>query len=169
MVFIALVLLGCSSGEPSVSDDSHGGTTPSKTDDSPATSGEDPKLSNVEAVTVTGDEGAYAFAATLASPDVDCTAYSNWWEVLTPEGILVFRRILDHSHADEQPFTRDGGPVKVKATDTLIVRGHFFPLGYGGQAMRGTVAKGFVAAPDIDEHFASGVEDDPPQPKKCKF
>src|SRR4029079_3764012 len=133
-----------SDDSPSVSDDGAGGATDDggtgdagdggsggdeATGGDDGTSGE-PLLSNVEAVIVTGDPGAYDFAATPRSPDGDCDQYSDWWEVLTPKGVLVYRRILDHSHADEQPFTRDGSPVKVGATDPLIVRGHFHPTGY---------------------------------------
>ena len=181
-VSIALWLLACTHADdsPSVSDDGaggatdDGGTADDGTGDDGTGGGDDgtsgePLLSNVEAVLVTGDPGAYTFAATLRSPDVDCDQYSDWWEVLTPKGTLVYRRILDHSHADEQPFTRDGGPVKVSATDPLIVRGHFHPTGYGGAAMSGSVAKGWVAAPDIGKDFAPGVETQDPLPKKCLF
>ena len=181
-VSIALWLLACTHADdsPSVSDDGaggatdDGGTADDGTGDDGTGGGDDgtsgePLLSNVEAVSVTGDPGAYTFAATLRSPDVDCDQYSDWWEVLTPKGTLVYRRILDHSHADEQPFTRDGGPVKVSATDPLIVRGHFHPTGYGGAAMSGSVTKGWVAAPEIGKDFAPGVEKQDPQPKKCLF
>ena len=181
-VSIALWLLACTRADdsPPVSDDGAGGATDDggtgdggSGDDATGggddgTSG-DPLVSNVEAVAVTGDPGAYTFAATLRSPDVDCDQYSDWWEVLTPAGTLVYRRILDHSHAHEQPFTRDGGPVKVSATDPLIVRGHFHPTGYGGAAMSGSVTKGFAAAPEIGKDFAPGVETQDPQPEKCLF
>ena len=191
-VSIALWLLACTPADdsPSVSDDGAGGATDDggtadagdggSGDDAGNGGGDDadggddgtsgdPLVSNVEAVAATGDPGAYTFAATLSSPDVDCDQYADWWEVLTPAGTLVYRRILDHSHAHEQPFTRDGGPVKVTATDPLIVRGHFHPTGYGGAAMSGSVAKGFVSAPEIDKDFAPGVESKDPQPKKCLF
>jgi hypothetical protein len=184
-VSIALLLLACTSADdsPPLSDDEvpaddglgegdEGAGDDGNTGDGGSGddgTGGDPLVSNVEAVIVTGEEWAYTFAATLRSPDVDCKQYSNWWEVLTPAGTVVYRRILDHSHADEQPFTRDGGPVTVKSTDALIVRGHFDPTGYGGQAMEGSVAKGFVKAPEIGKDFAADVEDDAPQPKKCLF
>jgi hypothetical protein len=177
-VSIALWLLACTPADdsPSVSDAGAGGATDDggtgdAGDDGSGDDGTggDPALSNVEAVAATGDPGAYTVAVTLRSPDVDCDRYSDWWEVLTPEGTLVYRRILDHSHAHEQPFTRDGGPVKVSASDPLIVRGHFHPTGYGGAAMSGSVAQGFVKAPEIGKDFAPGVESKDPQPKKCLF
>ena len=191
-VSIALWLYACTADDsPSVSDDGDGGAADDGGNGEAAgddggnegdggggddangggddgTSG-DPLLSDVEAVAATGDPGAYTIAVTLRSPDVDCDQYADWWEVLTPEGTLVYRRILDHSHPDEQPFTRDGGPVKVGATDPLILRGHFHPTGYGGAAMSGTVAKGFVAAPEIKKGFAPDVESQKPQPKECLF
>jgi hypothetical protein len=189
-VSIALWLLACTQADdsPSVSDDGAGGAGDDGGDQGDDGTGDDatgggddgtgggddgttgdPLVSNVEAVIVTGVSGAYTFAATLRSPDVDCDQYSDWWEVLTPKGTLVYRRILDHSHADEQPFTRDGGPVKVGSSDPLVVRGHFHPTGYGGAAMSGSVAKGFVDAPEISKDFAPGVESQDPQPKKCLF
>ena len=180
-VSIALWLCACTADDsPSVSDDGDGGagddggTGDEGGGDDAAGGGDDgtngdPLLSDVQAVAATGDPGAYTIAVTLRSPDVDCDQYSDWWEVLTPEGALVYRRILDHSHPHEQPFTRDGGPVKVTATDPLIVRGHFHPTGYGGVAMSGTVANGFAAAPEIDKGFAPDVESQEPQPKECLF
>jgi hypothetical protein len=181
-VSLALWLLACTPADdsPSVSDDgSGGGDDGGEGAGDDATGGDDAGgddgtdgdalVADVEAVSATGDEGAYTFAVALRSPDVDCDQYADWWEVLTPEGALVYRRILDHSHPHEQPFMRDGGPVEVSSTDPLIVRGHFHPSGYGGTAMGGTVAKGFAAAPEIGKDFAPGVESEEPQPKKCLF
>src|SRR6185436_12409119 len=89
-VSIALWLLACTQADdsPSVSDDGAGGATDDggTGDDGTADDGSggddgtsgDPLLSNVEAVSVTGDPDAYTFAATLRSPDVDCDQYSDW-------------------------------------------------------------------------------------------
>ena len=54
--------------------------------------------------------------------------------MLSLEGALLYRRILAHSHVDEQPFVRSGGPVPVGASDIVIVRGHMNPGGYGTKA-----------------------------------
>ena len=89
-------------------------------------------VGDVEGVTVSGDPGRYDFAVTLASPDLDCSRYADWWEVVSGEGELLYRRILNHSHADEQPFTRSGGPVATEA-DPCSERG---PAGRGRRAPR---------------------------------
>ena len=120
------------------------------------------------AVSVTGEEGAYSFAVTLRSPDTGCERYADWWEVLSEDGALLYRRILNHSHPDEQPFTRDGGPVPVRADQTVWVRAHLHPLGYGGAALKGSVSAGFSAGTP-PESFASGVETASPQPQGCLF
>jgi hypothetical protein len=118
-------------------------------------------------VSVSGAQGTYTFAVTVASPDTGCDQYTDWWEVLTPEGELLYRRVLLHSHVDEQPFTRQGNPFPVQSQQTVIVRAHMSNLGYGGAAMRGTVESGFEPAPDIQEDFAPEVETQAPLPLFC--
>lgn len=128
----------------------------------------DGAVATVEAVEVTGSEQAYTFAVTLASPDTGCDQYADWWEVITQEGDLIYRRILVHSHVDEQPFTRSGGPVEIAADQTVIVRGHMHPSGYGDQAMTGSVVEGFTAttvAPDFVQDLALV----PPLPQDCTY
>ena len=126
-------------------------------------------LSDVQDVSVSGLEGAYTFAVTVSSPDTGCDQYTDWWEVLTTEGELLYRRILLHSHVNTQPFTRQGGPVPVQSQQTLIVRAHMSNLGYGGTAMRGTVESGFEPAPDITENFSPEVEAQAPLPVFCLY
>jgi hypothetical protein len=64
----------------------------------------------VVAVEVTGEPGARAFTVTVRSPDTGCERYADLWEVVSTDGDLRYRRVLAHSHVDEQPFTRSGGP-----------------------------------------------------------
>jgi hypothetical protein len=123
---------------------------------------------DVTAVTVSGEPGAYRFSVTVASPDTGCTQYADWWEVLSEDGELLYRRVLQHSHVDEQPFTRSGGPVAIAAETAVIVRAHMNTGGYGGAALRGTAAGGFAAV-ELDAGFAAGVEGVAPLPEGCAF
>ena len=119
-------------------------------------------------VKVTGKPGAYRFSVEVASPDTGCDQYADWWEVLTGDGELVYRRVLLHSHVGEQPFTRSGGPVSVEAETVVIVRAHMHPYGYGGRALKGTVKAGFEEV-KLAEDFAPDVEEEPPLPDGCAF
>lgn len=155
-----------------------GGTTASGGASGSGASGERP-YANVTAVAVTGEPGAYTFAVTVESADIDCSQYADFWEVVSESGALVYRRILEHSHTDDNgttdadapgnTFTRSGGPVEITADEYVIVRAHMNTDGYNGRAMRGTAAATFVDAPDVDADFAADLEDDEPQPGECSF
>jgi len=123
---------------------------------------------DVAAVEVRGDAGNYTFAVTVESPDTGCEQYADWWEVVSPDGALLYRRVLAHSHADEQPFTRSGGPVEVPADSTVLVRAHMNEAGYGGQTLRGTAAGDFEPA-DLPDDFAADLDAAAPQPDGCAF
>ncbi len=124
----------------------------------------------VKSVKVSGNSGEYTFSVELKSPDKGCTQYANWWEVITPDGQLIYRRVLGHSHVDEQPFTRSGGKVKIADGQEVIVRAHMHPGGYGSGkiAMKGSVQSGFIEF-DAPEDFASDLEDQQPLPTGCAF
>ncbi len=119
-------------------------------------------------VKVSGQEGAYQFTVTLESPDLGCNQYADWWEVITPEGRLLYRRILAHSHVEEQPFARSGGPVPIMAMDSIIVRGHMNVLGYGVQAAVGSVNSGLHIG-EIDPKLAKDLDKMEPLPTSCQF
>lgn len=125
-------------------------------------------VADVRSVEVSGESGDYRFSVEVRSPDAGCEQYADWWEVLTADGELLYRRILAHSHTNEQPFVRSGGPVAVEPNAVVIVRAHMHPGGYGGQALRGTVQEGFEAVA-LPPDFASDVGDAPPQPEGCAF
>lgn len=132
----------------------------------------DPEM-EVEAAAITGvstsgNEGAYTFAVEITSPDKGCDQYANWWEIVTLDGDLVHRRILGHSHVNEQPFTRSGGSVSLTANQEVWVRVHMNNTGYSQQAYKGSVANGFAAASTPDE-FASELETEAPLPDGCAF
>jgi len=116
-----------------------------------------------------GSAQAYTFEVTLRSPDTGCEQYANWWEVVRPDGTLVYRRILAHSHPGEQPFARSGGPVAIAADDEVIVRGHMHPGGYGGAAFRGSAAGGFAVDVSVGASFAADLASAEPQSTGCAF
>lgn len=127
-----------------------------------------PSRADVQGVAVRGSAGSYLFQVTVRSPDRGCDRYANWWEVVTPEGELVYRRVLRHSHVEEQPFVRSGGPVPLAADQIVIVRAHMEPAGYGGTAYRGSAADGFRLtrlAPD----FAAELAQQEPLPETCAY
>ena len=119
-------------------------------------------------VEVSGDEQNYSFSVTVKSPDTGCEQFSDWWEVITPEGDLIYRRILLHSHVTEQPFTRSGGPVDVTRSAELIIRAHMNTTGYGTEAMQGSVEEGFRKV-TLTNNFAVSLEKKAPLPTGCAF
>ena len=134
----------------------------------PATLEATPTRADVIAVSVEGEPGAYTFDVTVRSPDTGCDQYVDWWEVVSAGGDLVYRRVLLHSHVDEQPFTRSGGPVDIQPNDLVLLRVHMTTTGYGGAALRGSALSGFTEffAPDA---FAADLETRQPQPSGCAY
>ena len=115
---------------------------------------------------VNGIEHAYTFTVTVSSPDTGCDRYADWWEIVTANGVLEYRHTLLHSHVDEQPFTRSGGPVPIGAKQEVVVRAHMNSLGYGAVGLQGNVASGFVRATLLPE-FGASIESLDPQPPPC--
>ena len=135
-----------------------------------------PIRAEVTNVTVSGD-GPYTFSVTIASQETGCDGYADWWEVVSIDGELLYRRILGHSHVDEQPFTRSGVPVDVAADAEIVVRAHFNDgsgtIGdgsgfYGGKEFKGSIASGLSLSPEVNI-FPSSIGLAPPQPTSCAF
>jgi len=125
----------------------------------------------VQEVEISGADNDYTFAVTLKSPDTGCEQYANWWEVISADGSsLIYRRILGHSHVDEQPFTRSGGTVAISSDTEVIIRAHMYPSGYGEGliSMKGSVANGFKPFSVVAD-FGTGLEKVDPQPTGCAF
>lgn len=125
-------------------------------------------LANVISVQVSGTENSYQFSVEISSPDTGCEQYADWWEVVSEEGELIYRRILAHSHVSEQPFTRSGGPAEISADTIVIVRAHMHPGGYGGAAFKGSVQAGFEEV-QLEADFAPDLEFADPLPDGCAF
>jgi hypothetical protein len=119
-------------------------------------------------VTVTGSPGAYTFSVTVASTETGCGDYADWWEVVGADGTLAYRRVAAHSHVDEQPWTRDGGPVPLPEDGLALVRAHLSTGGFGQQVMIGTPTQGFVEA-RLQSYFAADLEAAEPQPGPCQY
>jgi hypothetical protein len=149
------------SPDPAVNEDSGSPTAEPELDEAMA--------ADVTAVLVSGVSGAYTFSVAVSSPDTGCDQYADWWEVITTDGELVHRRILAHSHVNEQPFTRSGGPVELRETTPAIVRAHMKNAGYGGVAFSGSPALGFTADPSATAAMAPELADAVPQPDGCAF
>ncbi|MEQ8715250.1 MAG: hypothetical protein RIC80_19670 [Cyclobacteriaceae bacterium] len=134
----------------------------------PTQSAQGSAAADITAVSVSGPTGNYTFRVTISSPDTGCDQYADWWEVLDEDGGLVYRRILAHSHVNEQPFTRQGGTVRIDQSDNVWIRAHMNNSGYGGVTFYGTPLGGFEAK-EMPEGFGANVEKESPQPTGCAF
>ncbi|MEL7372030.1 MAG: hypothetical protein AAFN74_24105 [Myxococcota bacterium] len=156
---LLIMFSGCAGGSD--------GRAPDATPSSPTDGASAGQTADVTRVEVSEASGSWRFSVQISSPDTGCTQYADWWEVVTEDGALAYRRILAHSHVDEQPFTRSGGPVMVDGDAIVWVRAHMNTGGYG-VTMRGTPTSRFeVATPP--EGFAAALETTPPLPANCAF
>lgn len=160
-IFLALALTITISGCSRVSNSQ----TPSP---ETAMSTKENSTAKVTEVSATGEANSYTFAVTVSSPDTGCDQYADWWEVVTPEGELVYRRVLLHSHVDEQPFRRTGGTVAVQPQQEIIVRVHMSSTGYSPLAQQGSVASGFTTV-TLATDFADNLATVEPLPENCAF
>ena len=78
----------------------------------------------------------FDFDVTVKSVDKGAGYYADAIEVLAPDGKLLGRRELLHSHEDEQPFTRDLYRVRVPPSiEVVVVRAHHNVKGYDGTTL----------------------------------
>ena len=118
-------------------------------------------------VSTSGSSGNYNFSVTLDSKDLGCEHFANWWEVLKSDGTLVYRRVLFHSHVDEQPFIRSGN-VAIASDALVYVRAHMNTVGYkGANLFYGSVDRGFSEVDTIE--FDHTIEALQPQGDSCAF
>jgi hypothetical protein len=165
---MGLAIAGCTPTTPTDTPGEASSAQDEATQTTPMTQSDDlfAKVTAVETYSQAGS--SYTFSVTLESPDTGCEQYANWWEVLTVDGELLYRRILVHSHVEEQPFTRSGGPVTLEPDETVIVRGHMDPTGYSTQAMQGTINDGFEVT-TLTPDFAVDLAAAEPQPAGCEY
>jgi hypothetical protein len=137
-----------------------------------------------------GQPKDYTLTVKIQSPDESCQKYADWWEILTPEGKLIDRQLLQAPHRDEQPFLDSLEKVSIEADQAVIIRAHFEgeyvsgndPLeddrfgqgyisksGYTDQALQGSINEGFEVV-RISENFANWLEQQEPlpEPNDCK-
>ena len=82
----------------------------------------------------------WTFSVTVSHPDTGWGDYSNGWDVIIPDGIVLktdesdpFTRVLLHPHENEQPFTRSqSGIIVPEGINQLLVRAHDIVDGFGG-------------------------------------
>ncbi|EZH75658.1 hypothetical protein ATO12_02390 [Aquimarina atlantica] len=130
--------------------------------------GVDDNKAEVISVEVTGEEGKYYFSVGIKSPDRGCDQYADWWEVISEDGELLYRRILAHSHVNEQPFVRSGGSVPIKKDQIVYVRAHMNTSKYGDKVFKGNVNEGFTRS-TLESEFANHLERTQPLPDGCAF
>lgn len=167
-VIVLLIATGCTTTSPA-SDTAEVPVTNNSTSEPISTESTAPdEGSRVTGIEATPGNSGYSFAVTVESNDTGCDRYANWWEVVAPEGKLMYRRILAHSHVDEQPFTRSGGPVAVGEADVVVVRSHTNTDGYSTQAIKGSISEGFSSTV-LPKDFAVELAEADPQPSDCAF
>jgi hypothetical protein len=130
-----------------------------------AQSYEEKILAKVTNVDVLGEEGGYNITVEISSPDKGCEQYADWWEIITEDGKLIYRRIIENPHPDEQPFETSGA-VDIKSTAVVIVRTHMSKGGYGTVAFKGSIKTGFQEV-RLEQSFAEELEKQAPLPPNC--
>ncbi len=126
------------------------------------------EMASITSVTTSGTENNYTFNVGIKSPDLGCEQYADWWEIITEDGSLLYRRILAHSHVNEQPFIRSGGSVPIANDKIVIVRAHMNTSGYGETVFKGSIADGFTQQ-IVETSFASQLATTAPLPNGCAF
>lgn len=149
-ILLSLFLVACNSG----SSDTKEATVVAK--------------ANITEVTAQGNSSGYTFYVTVASDETGCDQYADWWEVLSANGDLIYRRILFHSHPNDQPFTRAGSPVNIQPNDIVYIRAHMNKAGYTGDVFKGSTTTGFLKT-NTTPGFSKSIETQAPLPNGCAF
>jgi hypothetical protein len=121
---------------------------------------------DVVSVQAQGTVGAYDFMVQIHGAGSDCNFYVDWWEVLSEDGRLLYRRVLSPGDAKERSVSGAGGPVRVDADAIVWVRVHSHPSGYGRVGFKGSPRTGFRKT-EMPPDFAAEVANSPPLPGRC--
>ena len=82
-------------------------------------------------VKVTDNQDSFRFEVTLEHADTGWDHYADGWEVMSPAGDVLGKRVLAHPHVDEQPFTRSLSGVRIpQGVNTVTIRAHDSVHGY---------------------------------------
>ncbi|CEL99265.1 unnamed protein product [Vitrella brassicaformis CCMP3155] len=115
-----------------------------------------------------GTSGGYVLKVRYTSTDKDCTQYMNWYELLDEEGRLLFKRHMTHPHTKFPIWRETLLPVDGVYDDTtVIVRGHMYPNGYSGKAIKGSIKDGFQPI-DLPSDYAREAETGGPEAPECQ-
>jgi hypothetical protein len=83
----------------------------------------------------TGDQ-TFRFDVTVQHDDQGWDHYTDGWEILSPEGEVLGKRVLAHPHTNEQPFTRSLSGVRIPPDiKKVTVRAHDSMHAFGGESM----------------------------------
>jgi hypothetical protein len=87
------------------------------------------------------DAVTWTFTVTVRHDDRDPDHWADWWRVRTLDGRELGRRVLLHSHVDEQPFTRDERIRVPRGVRTVVVEAHDKVHGLGGTTVTVDLSK----------------------------
>lgn len=121
---------------------------------------------SILAVAVNGSAGAYQFTVTINNHSLDCDRGADWWEIVSKDGSLIYRRLLQPHHVGQPTFDSVGGPVAIDADTVVWVRLHQGSAGYATTALKGSVTTGFQER-SVSRGFADDLARLPPLPSAC--
>ncbi|MDB4521855.1 hypothetical protein N9100_00395 [Gammaproteobacteria bacterium] len=82
-------------------------------------------------VRVSNNQDSFRFDVTLKHDDTGWDHYADGWEVISPAGDVLGKRVLAHPHVNEQPFTRSLSGVRIpQGVNTVSIRAHDSVHGY---------------------------------------
>ena len=88
-------------------------------------------------VRVSNNQDSFRFDVTLKHDDTGWDHYADGWEVISPAGDALGKRVLAHPHVNEQPFTRSLSGVRIpQGVSTVSIRAHDSVHGYNDKMFK---------------------------------